>query len=265
MTGGSDGIGRELVVSLLARGARVAAVGRSVERLRGTVVRAGYLADRLSTHAVDVTDRAAVESLPDAVIHAHGQVDGLINCAGVIQPFVPLLDLDYADLERMMAVNFWGPVHTIKAFLPHLVTRPVAHVVNVSSVGGFLPVQGQTAYGASKAALKLLTEGLHSELVGTSVAVTLVLPGAVRTNIALNSGVEVPRMSGATAARLERSLTTAPAAARIIVDAVERDAYRVTVGKDATFVDLLSRLAPELAARLVRAATGGLLGQRASR
>ena len=79
VTGGSDGIGRELVVSLLARGARVAVVGRSVERLRGTVVRAGYLADRLSTYAVDVTDRAAVESLPDAVIHAHGHTGSKKN------------------------------------------------------------------------------------------------------------------------------------------------------------------------------------------
>ena len=106
-------------------------------------------------------------------------MDGLINCAGVIQPFVPLLDLGYPDMRAgRWRVNFWGPVHTVRAFLPHLVARPVAHVVNVSSIGAFLPVPGQTAYGASKAALALLTEGLHSELVGTSVRVTLVLPGA---------------------------------------------------------------------------------------
>ena len=108
--------------------------------------------DRVSVHAVDVADRPAVEALPAAVVDAHGQVDGLINCAGIIQPFVPLLDLDYANIERVMAVNFWGPVHTTKAFLPHLVARPRAHLVNVSSMGAFLPVPGQTAYGASKAA-----------------------------------------------------------------------------------------------------------------
>ena len=76
----------------------------------------------------------------------------------------------------MLAVNFWGPVHTTKAFLPHLVARPRAHLVNVSSMGAFLPVPGQTAYGASKAAVRLLTEGLHAELAGTSVSVTVVFP-----------------------------------------------------------------------------------------
>ena len=118
VTGAGDGIGRELVLGLLARGARVAAVSRSAEHLQETVTRAGRAGDRVSVHAVDVADRPAVEALPAAVVDAHGQVDGLINCAGIIQPFVPLLDLDYANIERVMAVNFWGPVHTTKAFLP---------------------------------------------------------------------------------------------------------------------------------------------------
>ncbi|GEK23513.1 SDR family NAD(P)-dependent oxidoreductase [Cellulomonas xylanilytica] len=259
VTGGGDGIGRELVLGLLARGARVAAVSRSADHLRETADRAGSLADRLSTHVVDVSDRAAVEALPADVVAEHGQVDGLVNCAGIIRPFVPLLDLEYADIERVMAVNFWGPVHTTKAFLPLLVARPRAHLVNVSSMGGFLPVPGQTAYGASKAALRLLTEGLHSELAGTSVSVTVVFPGATRTGIVENSGVRPPDVTGATARRLEKRMTPAPAAARRILDAVERDAYRVTVGKDAAVMDVLARLAPERAARLVRTKMQALL------
>lgn len=262
VTGGGDGIGRELVLGLLARGARVAAVGRGRPHLDETAEQAAAHGNRLSTHVVDVADRACVATLPDAVLDAHGQVDGLINCAGIIQPFVPLLDLDYADIERVVAVNFWGPVHTTKAFLPHLVARPVAHVVNVSSVGGIVPVPGQTAYGASKAAVKLLTEALHAELVGTSVSVTVVVPGAVRTRIATNSAVAVPMLSEATAARMDRLMTSAPAAARRILDGVERDAYRVTIGKDAAFMDLLTRLAPRQAARLVRSTMGDLLGSR---
>jgi len=259
VTGGGDGIGRALVLALLARGARVAAVGRTAQHLRETAECAGPAAAGLSTHVVDVTDRAAVDELPAVVVGTHGQVDGLINCAGIIQPFVPLLDLGYPEIERVMAVNFWGPVHTTKAFLPHLVARPTAHVVNVSSMGGFLPVPGQTAYGASKAAVTLLTEGLHAELAGTSVSVTVVVPGAVRTRIVENSGVTAPRISGATARRVERMMTSAPTAARRILDAVERDAYRVTVGKDAAILDVLARLAPERAARLVRSRMTALL------
>ncbi|GEL99295.1 SDR family NAD(P)-dependent oxidoreductase [Cellulomonas terrae] len=260
VTGAGDGIGRELVLGLLARGARVAAVSRTEAHLEETVGRAGSAVDRLSTHVVDVTDRAAVEALPDAVLGSHGQVDGVVNCAGIIQPFVPLLDLAYPEIERVMDVNFWGPVHTVKAFLPHLLARPVAHLVNVSSMGGFLPVPGQTAYGASKAAVRLLTEGLHAELAGTSVSVTVVFPGATRTGIVANSGVRTPEISDATARRLEKRMTSAATAARRILDAVERDAYRVTVGTDATVMDLLARLAPERAARLVRTRMRELLG-----
>jgi len=259
VTGAGDGIGRELVLGLLARGARVAAVSRSTEHLQETLTRAGRAADRVSVHAVDVADRGAVEALPAVVVRAHGEVDGLINCAGIIQPFVPLVDLDYADIERVLAVNFWGPVHTTRAFLPHLVARPRAHLVNVSSMGAFLPVPGQTAYGASKAAVRLLTEGLHAELAGTSVSVTVVFPGATRTGIVENSGVRPPQVTGATARRLEKLMTPAPVAARRILDAVERDAYRVTVGRDAAVMDVLARLAPERAARLVRTRMKALL------
>lgn len=260
VTGGGNGIGRELVLALLQRGARVAALDLDADGLARTAELAGQ--GRLSTHVVNITDRAAVEALPDAIRAEHGQIDGVINCAGVIQPFVKLVDLDYAQIERVMNVNFWGLMNVTKTFLPHLLARPVAHIVNVSSMGGFLPVPGQTVYGASKAAVKLLTEGLHSELVGTSVAVTVVFPGAVGTNISANSGVAVPNLSAEKRAEAERKHPTlSPAeAARIIVDAMERDAYRVTVGKDATTMDRLARLSPRRAAALIQKNMRDLLG-----
>lgn len=244
--------GRQLVLNLLGRGARVAALDISEKGLLETVALAGGQADRLTTHVVDITDRAAVEALPAAIIAEHGQVDGLINCAGIIQPFVPLLKLEYKDIERVMDINFWGLMHTTKAFLPHLVTRPSAHLVNISSMGGFLPVPGQTVYGASKAAVKLLTEGLHSELTETPVRVTVVFPGAIATEITKNSGVTIPGMTDAPPTEKQmRRTTSAPDAARIIVDAMERDAYRVTVGKDSTLMDRLARLSPKRSAALI--------------
>src|SRR5690606_13805729 len=113
---------------------------------------------RLTTHTLNVADRKAVLALPDAVIKAHGQVDGLVNVAGIIQKFIKISELSFEEIERVMDVNFWGVVNTTKAFLPHLLARPQASVVNVSSMGGFLPVPGQATYGASKAAVKLFTE-----------------------------------------------------------------------------------------------------------
>ena len=129
------------------------------------------------------------------MIATHGVVDGLINVAGIIQPFVKLNDLDYEVIERVINVNLYGTIHMVKAFLPHLLERPVAHVANVSSMGGFLPVPGQTIYGASKAAVKLMTEGLYAELLDTNVGVSVIFPGAVATEITSNSGVEIPGAS----------------------------------------------------------------------
>ena len=147
-------MGRELALGLLRRGARVAAVDVRADGLEETSALA-LAGERLSTHVLDITDRAACEALPEDVIARHGAVDGLINNAGIMQPFVTVEDLDYATIERVLNVNLMGTIHMVKAFLPHLKARPVAHIANVSSMGGFLPVPGQSMYGASKAAVKL--------------------------------------------------------------------------------------------------------------
>lgn len=252
VTGGGNGIGRELVLNLLDRGANVAAVDISDAGLEEMARLAGSKAERLSTHVANITERESVEALPAEVMEKHGQVDGLINCAGIIQPFVKLNELDYGAIERVMNVNFWGVTYMTKTFLPHLLQRPVGHIVNVSSMGGFLPVPGQTVYGASKAAVKLLTEGLHSELTETNVSVTVVFPGAIATDISRNSGLDAPSASDAEKSGASSIKMTSPAdAARIILDAMERDAYRVTVGNDATMMDWLSRLMPKRAASLI--------------
>jgi NAD(P)-dependent dehydrogenase (short-subunit alcohol dehydrogenase family) len=249
VTGAGSGIGRGVVLEAVRRGARVAAVDLNEATVKetATLVPAGAT---VSTHVADVTDRAAVEALPDEVTAQHGAVDGLIHCAGIIQPFVTVADLDDAAIQRVFDVNWWGTVHLVRAFLPVLLERPQGHIVNVSSMGGFLPVPGQTIYGASKAAVKLLTEGLHAECADTNVRVTVVLPGGVATNITTNSGVEIP-MSEADAAKQSRRTTSAEDAARTILDGMEKDAYRVLIGRDARMMDLLYRLAPRRAAGLV--------------
>ncbi|QWK21414.1 SDR family NAD(P)-dependent oxidoreductase [Thermus antranikianii] len=248
VTGAGSGLGQALTLELLYRGARVAAVDLRREGLEATREQAGAKAASLSLHQLDITDRERVEALPQEVVAIHGAVDGLINNAGIIQPFKRLQDLDYATIERVMRVNFYGTLYMIKAFLPLLLARPEAHLVNVSSMGGFLPVPGQTVYGASKAALKLLTEGLWAELQGTPVRVTLVLPGAMRTAIAEHSGVEAPRVGGE--ARIP--ILEPAKAAKMLLDGVERDAFRILLGQDARSMDVLYRINPLWATRVIQ-------------
>lgn len=249
VTGAGSGMGRELTLHLLAKGARVAAVDMNETSLGETLALAKDKQNMASTHILNIADKAAVEALPASVIAAHGAVDGIINNAGIIQPFVRFYDLPFDAIERVMNVNFYGTLYMIKAFLPHLRARPEAHIVNISSMGGFLPVPGQTIYGASKAAVKLLTEGLHSELSDTSVRVTVVFPGAIATNIAQNSGVTIS--SGAEAQENSFPTLSAAKAAEIIIDAMEQNRFRVLVGKDAKLMDMLYRLNPRRAAGFI--------------
>jgi NAD(P)-dependent dehydrogenase (short-subunit alcohol dehydrogenase family) len=256
VTGGGNGIGREVVLGLLARGARVAAVDLRPDALAETA-RLADAGDRLSSHAADITDRTRVEALPDEVVSHHGQVDGLVNVAGIIQQFVPFADLTYEEMERVLNVNLWGVLHTTKSFLPHLGARPQACVVNVSSMGGLAPVPGQTIYGASKAAVKLFTEGLYAELIGSSVTVTTVFPGGVGTGIADNSGAAIPGIDPDS--DLAADLTTPQEAGRQIIAGIEKGSYRVVIGRDARMLDKLSRIAPRRTTELVARKMASLL------
>ncbi|WBB67572.1 SDR family oxidoreductase [Micromonospora sp. WMMD812] len=249
VAGAGNGIGREVTLTLLARGARVAAVDLSEAGLTETADRA-RAGDRLTIIPVDLTDRAAVLALPSTVVAAQGQVDGLINLAGIVHAFKPIADLGFEDIERVMAVNFWGIVNTTKAFLPLLEARPASSLVNVASMGSLVPFPGQGAYGASKAAVKLFTEGLIAEHQSGPLTVTVVFPGGIATNILGNSGVDA-RGVGADQAEAAAKLTSPEEAARQIVDAVVTGAPRVTIGKDARMLDRMSRLMPARAIPLI--------------
>lgn len=251
VTGGGNGIGRELVLRLLDKDARVAAVDIDEAGLQETAALAGDSKERLSLHIANIADRLAVEALPEQVSAKHGAVDGLINVAGIIQPFVRIKDLEYAAIERVMNVNFYGTLYMTKTFLPHLLQRPEAHIANISSMGGFLPVPGQGIYGASKAAVKLMTEALHSELSNTNVKVTVIFPGAIGTNIAANSGVG-HTLSVPSDAQRPSIKTLAPSkAAEIIVDGIEKDEYEILVGRDSALMNFLYRFSSRRAARFI--------------
>ena len=252
VTGAGGGIGSELALGLLHRGARVAGVDLKQENLDALKARAGEASSHLSVHSLDITDKNAVLKLPDSVIAIHGSIDALINCAGIIQPFVKVNELTYDAIERVMNVNFFGTLYMTKAFLPHLLNREEAHLVNVSSMGGFLPVPGQSVYGASKAAVKLLTEGLYAELLDSPVRVSVVFPGATNTEITHNSGVKTPTdMNSSDAKKLASRMLSADKAAEIILDGVEHDKPQIFTGSDSRMMNRLYRLNPVRATRFI--------------
>lgn len=242
VTGAGSGIGKELVLALLEKGAKVAAVDLRQESLDGLKKEVGEN-ENLTIHSLDISDKTAVENFAKE----QKEVDGIVNDAGIIQPFVKVNDLDYDAIEKVMNVNFYGTLYMTKSFLPHLLKRPEAHIVNVSSMGGFLPVPGQSIYGASKAAVKLFTEGLYAELLDTNVHVSVVFPGATATNITKNSGVETPKVAGG------KEYKTLPAseAASLIIAGIEQNKPQIFLGRDCKTMNFLYRLSPLYAIKLI--------------
>lgn len=190
VTGAGSGMGRELTIQLVQKGAQVAMADINENGLNETESIVGR--ENISKHIINIADKTRVEKFPEIVIQKHGTIDGLINNAGIIQPFADINEMDYQSIERVFNINLFGTLYMTKAFLPYLLQRPEAHIVNVSSMGGFIPFPGQTIYSASKAAIKILTEGLYSELKKTKVEVTVIHPGAMNTNIMSNSGIKKP-------------------------------------------------------------------------
>lgn len=259
VTGGGNGIGQQVVWGLLTRGARVAAVDVSEAGLAQTASRA-LSVDRLSTHVVNVTDVAAVNALPEAVVAAHGAVDGLLNVAGIIQRFVKFGDLEPADIERVMNVNFYGVVNLCRAFLPLLWRGHRRRWSTCRAWAASCPCPARRSTGRPRRQSSCSPKGCAPNCTGPTWPSRSSSPAPWGTNITGNSGVEIPAMAGAAA---QAPKTTPPEeAAEIIVRAVEKGTYRVFIGNDARSLDWLSRLAPERALTLIAQQMAHLLKDR---
>ena len=166
-------------------------------------------------------------------------VDIIINNAGIIQPFVKVADLNDDIINKTMNVNFFGPLNLIRLFMSDLTKdRKEQYIVNVASMGGFFPFPGQTIYGASKAALKLFTEGLYAELENTNVRVMIVLPGAMDTNITKNSNVEIAK----TKDNSYFKLLSPKVGASEIIKGIKKDKFKIFLGSDSKFLRFLYKL-----------------------
>lgn len=253
VTGAGSGIGRALALELARAGAKVAGFDLRKASMDETAAMVRKDGGSCLSFAGDVAIPADADAFLEAISAEYGTVDGLINNAGIIQPFLPFAQLTRDQIDRVFRVNWGGVLTMTQAFLPKLQERTEAVIVNVSSMGGFCPVPGQGIYGASKAAVKLFSESLALELDGTGVTVITVFPGGVRTSITENA----PDISESEKKRFrEMSGTyglTPEKAARTIANAIVSGKQRMMVGSDATVLDGLTRLAPRMAGKIMGA------------
>jgi len=240
-------MGAELAVQLGARGTHLALVDRNEEGLKATAARVAGAGVKVSTHVMDVSDAAAIQALPAQVLEVHGRVSLLLNNAGVA--LVGTFEqASLADFEWLMNINFWGSVRLTHAFLPVLRREKVAQIMLVSSVFGLIGPPGQTAYAASKFALRGFGEALRHELGGGKIGVTVVHPGGVNTNIARAArvGEKMNAQEAAAGVKLFQKMlkTKADKAASRMLRGIERREKRVLIGADAYQIDAIQRLMP---------------------
>jgi NAD(P)-dependent dehydrogenase (short-subunit alcohol dehydrogenase family) len=247
VTGAGSGIGRALAQQLAAAGSALAIADVDETGLAETAKSLQISNAKLTTHVVDVADEESMRSFAKDVEKKHARATLLINNAGVaLEGTFEQISLD--DFRWVMNINFWGTVYGVTYFLPILKREKQAHIVNISSVFGMIAPPGQPAYSSSKFAVRGFTECLRHELADTSVRVSCVHPGGIRTNIARNAriGTRVTKENIAEKSTLfEKLLKTPPevAAARIL-RGVERGEPRILIGSDARQIDILLRLRP---------------------
>ena len=266
VTGAGSGIGRALSIQLLAKNANVVGVDINLNALLETQKIANVSDERFKPFVVDITNKETVEALPAQVIKHFGAVDGIINNAGIIQHFIPIKDLSYDEINRVFNVNFFGTVYMTKAFLPYFIDRPEAHIVNISSVFGLVAPPEQTAYCASKFAVRGFTESLRHELEDTNVRVSCVHPGGIKTNIARNSrlGEKTPEDYKDQGVKFfdKVALTSPETAADVIVKGIKSKNPRILIGKDAYAINYVSRLFPRKYLRVIEKLSGHRLDLR---
>jgi short-subunit dehydrogenase len=247
ITGAGGGIGRAIALSLARRGCHLALADIDEAGLAETHAQALRLSVCASKHPLDVANRAAVAALPAEVLKLHDGVNLLVNNAGVALGG-HFDQLSETDFDWLMEINFHAVVRMTRAFLPLLRAGDDARIVNISSVFGLISPPGQSAYSASKFAVRGFSNALRHELSGTRVGVSVVHPGGVATAIARNA-----RLSAGTSAEeqhhrlalAEKLLRLPPTtAAEIIVRGIEKRRARILVGRDAIFIALVERLFP---------------------
>ena len=255
VTGAASGIGRALALELAARGCDLALGDRDEVGLQTVAAdiagaQSGTEQRKVTLHRVDVGEPAQIAAFAEAATAAHPALNILINNAGVAL-LGNFTEIDQAEMDWLMNINFWGVVHATRAFLPHLSRQREAHIVNLSSIFGIIAPPGQTAYAAAKFAVRGFSESLRHELQAAKspVRLSVVHPGGVATSIARNSRTGVGMTDNArrveSIEKFETVVQTTPQAAALrILKGIDKNQPRILIGNDARGADLLQRLMP---------------------
>lgn len=248
ITGAGSGIGRALAQALSSEGAQLALSDVNMKGLEETQNSLSGSGKVLLTQ-LDVSDRNAFEQYSQDVIKEFGHADMLFNNAGVALSQT-VENCSYEDFEWIMNINFWGVVYGSKSFLPHMLTRPEAAIINISSIFGIIALPTQSQYNAAKFAVRGFTESLRQETKDSNLYVGCVHPGGIKTNIVANGRMHTSMKGEQTHAQqideFNKLARTTPAkAADIILNGVRKNKRRILIGQDAKFMDRLQRLFPE--------------------
>lgn len=261
ITGAGSGMGRSLAVLLSKRGCHLALSDVNEAGLAETVRLVADSGVKVTSQRLDVANKDDVFAWADKVVADHGKVNLIFNNAGVALGST-VDGGSYEDFEWLMNINFWGVVHGTKAFLPYLKQAGEGHIINTSSLFGLIAVPSQSAYNASKFAVRGFTEALRQELEleKVNVSATSVHPGGIKTNIAkaarMDKSVESIGMTVNSTAKFEKLFrTTADDAAAQMIRAVEKNQRRLLIGNDAKVLDLMARILPSSYQKLVALST----------
>ena len=251
ITGAASGIGRALALELAARGCDVALADLDEAGLESAAkdITATH-GRRVTIRRVDVADPKQIEDFAASSIAEFPSLNILINNAGVAL-LGEFDEFDHSQMAWLMDINFWGVVRGTRAFMAHLKSRPQAHIVNISSIFGIIAPPGQSAYSASKFAVRGFSESLRHELAmsNSTLRLSVVHPGGVKTNIArkARTGAHLRESvsSNELGNRFEQLARTSPAAAaQRIIRGIERNEPRILIGADARYLDIIQRLRP---------------------
>jgi short-subunit dehydrogenase len=256
ITGASQGIGKATALLFARKGYNIVLAARQPDRLSAVAQEIKSLGRAALAVPTDVKDSEQVNALVSIALNEYGSIDVLINNAGIyISGAVEKFSL--SDWHQAIDTNLWGYIHTIHALLPHFVARGTGTIVNVSSIGGKVPLPYLTPYSTSKFAVTGLTEALHSELSPKGIHVCGIYPNLIESNFlerAIFRGVDEQD----TQARREQveTILKAPVekpedVAQAIWDAVERKLAEVIVGS-ANLSVATNRLFPSLMQWILR-------------
>ncbi|CAM4306515.1 SDR family NAD(P)-dependent oxidoreductase [Acinetobacter pragensis] len=258
ITGAGSGIGRQLALLLAQQGAHLALSDMNEQGLVETLHLLKDYPVKVTLTKLDVANRDAVYAWAESSFNEFGQVNLIFNNAGVALAST-VEGMSYEELEWIFNINFWGVVYGTKAFLPYLKQSGEGHIINTSSLFGLTAQPTQSAYNATKFAVRGFTEALRQELdmENSGVSATSVHPGGIRTNIAnaarMSDSIRSLGMNPEKASRsFNKVLKTPPEqAAKVILDAVKDNKARVLIGNHAKLLDLVQRITPSHYAKAI--------------